>query len=174
MQTTSSARTGKTTLTIISAFPSARLNNSALCRTPHGDHSGLAIDQPPLHCTNAPSRKAALKWHPDRNDGNPRAAERFKQCSQAYEILSDPERRAIYDEAGLEGVLEGVRPTSKSLYTRDTYTQSPGNTTASSVRRTREQRGSATSSSFRFQASFSFGVGSGLSFGFGNGNRNRG
>ncbi|KJZ71904.1 hypothetical protein HIM_08749 [Hirsutella minnesotensis 3608] len=52
-------------------------------------------------------RKAALKWHPDKNKDNPNAAEKFKECSQAYEILSDPEKRKIYDQFGLEFLLRG-------------------------------------------------------------------
>ncbi|KAK4162761.1 protein psi1 [Cladorrhinum sp. PSN259] len=52
-------------------------------------------------------RKAALKWHPDKNKDNPDAAERFKECSQAYEILSDPEKRKTYDQFGLEVLLRG-------------------------------------------------------------------
>jgi len=52
-------------------------------------------------------RKAALKWHPDKNTDNPDAAERFKECSQAYEILSDAEKRKIYDQYGLEALLRG-------------------------------------------------------------------
>ncbi|KAF9881206.1 dnaJ heat shock family protein [Colletotrichum karsti] len=52
-------------------------------------------------------RKAALKYHPDKNKDNPDAAEKFKECSQAYEILSDPEKRKIYDDYGLEFLLRG-------------------------------------------------------------------
>lgn len=52
-------------------------------------------------------RKAALKWHPDKNNDNANAAEKFKECSQAYEILSDPEKRKIYDQYGLEFLLRG-------------------------------------------------------------------
>ncbi|KAI1377264.1 DnaJ-domain-containing protein [Hypoxylon crocopeplum] len=52
-------------------------------------------------------RKAALKWHPDKNKDNPAAAEKFKECSQAYEILSDPEKRKTYDQFGLEFLLRG-------------------------------------------------------------------
>ncbi|KAI1110928.1 hypothetical protein F5Y14DRAFT_336285 [Nemania sp. NC0429] len=52
-------------------------------------------------------RKAALKWHPDKNKDNPNASEKFKECSQAYEILSDPEKRKIYDQYGLEFLLRG-------------------------------------------------------------------
>ncbi|KAF4944293.1 hypothetical protein FSARC_14705, partial [Fusarium sarcochroum] len=52
-------------------------------------------------------KKAALKWHPDKNKDSPDAAEKFKECSQAYEILSDPEKRKIYDQYGLEFLLRG-------------------------------------------------------------------
>ncbi|KAK8927082.1 Protein psi1 [Metarhizium anisopliae] len=52
-------------------------------------------------------RKVALKWHPDKNKGSPDAAEKFKECSQAYEILSDPEKRKVYDQYGLEFLLRG-------------------------------------------------------------------
>ncbi|OAA72528.1 Heat shock protein DnaJ [Cordyceps fumosorosea ARSEF 2679] len=55
-------------------------------------------------------RKAALKWHPDKNKDDPGAAEKFKECSQAYEILSDPEKRKIYDDYGLEFLLRGGAP----------------------------------------------------------------
>ncbi|KAH8908743.1 DNAJ domain-containing protein [Coniochaeta sp. PMI_546] len=52
-------------------------------------------------------RKAALKYHPDKNKDNPDALEKFKECSQAYEILSDPEKRKVYDQYGLEYILRG-------------------------------------------------------------------
>jgi len=52
-------------------------------------------------------RKAALKHHPDKNKDNPAAAERFKEASQAYEILSDADKRKTYDQYGLEFVLRG-------------------------------------------------------------------
>ncbi|OAL02669.1 DnaJ-domain-containing protein [Phaeosphaeriaceae sp. SRC1lsM3a] len=55
-------------------------------------------------------RKAALKWHPDKNKDNPQASEKFKECSQAYEILSDPEKRKTYDQYGLEFILRGGAP----------------------------------------------------------------
>ena len=52
-------------------------------------------------------RKAALKYHPDKNPDNPKASEKFKEVSQAYEILSDPEKRKVYDQYGLEFLLRG-------------------------------------------------------------------
>jgi len=48
-------------------------------------------------------RKLAMKHHPDRNPDNPRAEEQFKEAKQAYEILSDPEKRAAYDQFGHAG-----------------------------------------------------------------------
>ncbi|CAI7590933.1 Mitochondrial protein import protein mas5 [Penicillium manginii] len=51
-------------------------------------------------------KKGALKYHPDKNADNPEAAEKFKELSHAYETLSDPQKRGIYDQYGEEG-LEG-------------------------------------------------------------------
>ena len=44
-------------------------------------------------------RDSAMKYHPDRNPGNPEAEERFKEIRQAYDTLVEPERRAWYDES---------------------------------------------------------------------------
>lgn len=52
----------------------------------------------------------ALKFHPDKNKDNANAQEKFKEGSQAYEILSDPEKRKTYDQYGLEFMLRGGPP----------------------------------------------------------------
>ena len=45
-------------------------------------------------------RKLAVKYHPDRNQGNTEAEEKFKEINEAYQILSDPEKKAKYDQFG--------------------------------------------------------------------------
>lgn len=49
-------------------------------------------------------RKLAMQYHPDRNPGNAEAEEKFKECSEAYQVLSDPQKRAAYDRYGHAGV----------------------------------------------------------------------
>lgn len=51
-------------------------------------------------------RKLALKFHPDRNPGDKEAEENFKEAAEAYEVLRDAKKRAIYDQYGHQG-LEG-------------------------------------------------------------------
>jgi molecular chaperone DnaJ len=45
-------------------------------------------------------RKLAMQFHPDRNPNNPEAEEKFKECSEAYQVLSDADKRAAYDRYG--------------------------------------------------------------------------
>ncbi|KAL6513847.1 hypothetical protein OROHE_019303 [Orobanche hederae] len=54
-------------------------------------------------------KRLAMKWHPDKNAVNTEEAEaKFKQISEAYDVLSDPEKRQIYDLYGEEGVKSGL------------------------------------------------------------------
>ena len=49
-------------------------------------------------------RKMAMKYHPDRNPGDKEAEEKFKEAAEAYEVLSDDDKRARYDQYGFAGV----------------------------------------------------------------------
>ena len=49
-------------------------------------------------------RKSAMKYHPDRNPGDKEAEEKFKELGEAYEVLSDDDKRARYDQFGFAGV----------------------------------------------------------------------
>ena len=49
-------------------------------------------------------RKTAKKYHPDLNPDNPEAEAKFKECNEAYEVLSDPDKKARYDQFGHAGV----------------------------------------------------------------------
>lgn len=56
-------------------------------------------------------RQLALKWHPDKNpDDVETANEKFQEISEAYDVLSDPEKRKIYDQYGEEGLKGGPPP----------------------------------------------------------------
>jgi len=63
-------------------------------------------------------RKLAMKYHPDRNPGDKRAEEKFKQISEAYEILSNPQKKQAYDQFGHDGVDQN----GASSYSSDKFT----------------------------------------------------
>src|SRR5260370_4745833 len=55
-------------------------------------------------------RKQAMRYHPDRNNGDKEAEGRFREASEAYEVLRDPEKRQRYDRYGHAGLGDSVGP----------------------------------------------------------------
>ena len=55
-------------------------------------------------------RKKAIKFHPDKNPGDPEAEKRFKEISEAYEVLSDDQKRQVYDRYGKDGLQGSGMP----------------------------------------------------------------
>jgi molecular chaperone DnaJ len=55
-------------------------------------------------------RKVARELHPDVNAHDPEAEEKFKAAAEAYEVLSDPEQRQVYDRYGRDGLRQGGFP----------------------------------------------------------------
>ncbi len=64
---------------------------------------GVGRDADEAECKRA-YRKLALKYHPDRNPDSRDAEEKFKEASEAYSVLSDPQKRSRYDQFGHEGL----------------------------------------------------------------------
>jgi molecular chaperone DnaJ len=61
-------------------------------------------------------RKLARKFHPDVNPGNASAEEKFKELSAAYDVLSNPDKRKLYDEFGEDGLRGGFDPEQARAY----------------------------------------------------------
>ena len=67
-------------------------------------------------------RKIAMKYHPDKNPGNKEAETKFKEATEAYDVLSDPEKRKNYDTFGsAEGKPFGFNEGGFSLIDNDTF-----------------------------------------------------
>jgi DnaJ-class molecular chaperone len=81
-------------------------------------------------------RRLARELHPDVNDHDPAAEEKFKAAAEAYEVLSDPERRATYDRFGHEGLRSGGFPPGGGFTTvEDIFQAFFGNAFGFEVRR---------------------------------------
>ena len=52
-------------------------------------------------------RKLAMKYHPDKNSGDSKSEKKFKEISQAYEILKDPQKKSAYDQYGHAAFQQG-------------------------------------------------------------------
>ena len=63
-------------------------------------------------------RKLAIKYHPDKNLGNKEAEEKFKEINEAYEVLSDKDKRSKYDMYGKEGIKEGVNINPMDIFNK--------------------------------------------------------
>lgn len=52
-------------------------------------------------------RKLAMQYHPDRNPNDKKAEEKFKEANEAYEVLSDPQKKQMYDQFGHAAFSQG-------------------------------------------------------------------
>jgi molecular chaperone DnaJ len=84
-------------------------SNTRVSKTDYYEVLGVSRDAGDQELKSA-YRKLALKYHPDRNPGNSAAEEKFKEASEAYQVLCDADKRAAYDRyghAGLNGQSSG-------------------------------------------------------------------
>ena len=68
-------------------------------------------------------RRLALKFHPDRNQDDPSAAEKFKEATEAYQVLADADKRRVYDQYGHEGLRGRGLGGAQGMDPRDIFEQ---------------------------------------------------
>jgi len=68
-------------------------------------------------------RKLAIKYHPDKNPNNKEAEEKFKEAAEAYEVLSNPEKRSRYDQFGHAGASSGFGGAGGGMNMEDIFSQ---------------------------------------------------
>ena len=90
--------------------------------TKYYDALGVAPDASDAQMKTA-YRKGALKHHPDKNSHDPAAADKFKEISHAYEVLSDPQKRQLYDQYGEEGLEQGGMGGGGGMAAEDLFAQ---------------------------------------------------
>ena len=68
-------------------------------------------------------RKVAIKYHPDKNPDNKIAEEKFKEAAEAYEVLSNPEKKEKYDRFGHDGLRGGPGGFGGGMNVEDIFSQ---------------------------------------------------
>ena len=120
-------------------------SNTRVAKPDYYEVLGVARDASDQELKSA-YRKQALKHHPDRNPGDHAAEEKFKQASEAYQVLSDPDKRAAYDRyghAGLGGGGFGASPFAGGVDISDIFGDLFGEmfNKGGAQRQARQQRG---------------------------------
>jgi len=89
-------------------------------------------------------KKKAMKYHPDRNPDDPAAAEKFKEAAEAYEVLSDPQKKSAYDQFGHSGVegMGGGGPNINDININDIFGDIFGDVFGTRSQSRRQRRGS--------------------------------
>ena len=70
-------------------------------------------------------RKLAMRYHPDRNPGDKQAEDRFKEINEAYQVLSDPQKRSRYDQLG-ESYSQWQQKGAPGNFDWDQWSSGPG------------------------------------------------